>query len=35
MTRQCILQWRAIEEHMQNCEHDLAEQWRLLVHVVH
>ena len=34
MTRQCIVQWRGVEEHMENCEHDLVVQWHLLVHVV-
>nr|POF04301.1 hypothetical protein CFP56_16358 [Quercus suber] len=29
-----VLQWRAVEQQMQNCEPDLSEQWRLLVHVV-
>ena len=29
-----VQQCRAVEQHMQNCEHNLAEQWRLLVHVV-
>ena len=34
MTQHCIVQWRDVEEHMQNCEHDLAVQLRLLMHVV-
>ena len=30
-----VKQCQAIEQHMQNCEHDLAEQLYLLAHVVH
>ena len=35
MIGQCVKRCRAVEQHVQNCEYDLVEQWRLLAHVVH